>query len=114
MSSSAPPDRTLVYVVEWRQRAYHDLDDCLVVHIASSKERALAWCLANLDYEQQDSESPWLFAVTAEGLDDPHSYTELVAWVSWDGDIRTDDAAAPSYYLDASATKPASAPPAVD
>jgi hypothetical protein len=91
-------DYPKVYVVEWRQRAYVDLDDAVLVHVASSLEGAIAWSRANLTYEEQDPVRPWLFAITEEAVDDPDSQTALVAWVAWDGTITDDAEGAPAYY----------------
>ena len=88
-----------VFTVELRVRAYEDLDDCLDVHIASSLEKAVAWCQGNLDYHSKDDLQPWVFFICSDIVDSNRvTDTHVRGCVGWDGVFAT---RTPAYYLNA-------------
>ena len=87
-------ERREVWIVEHRQvwldcpggrgGYYYESVQC---HVASTEDKAVAWCRANLDMGEKDSRKPWWFAITRDVVDDP-SWLEAdnrLQFVYWDG-----------------------------
>ena len=89
-----PPPRSIVYVVEHRQHmsAYAGESALFsyraeLAFIASTLEKAVAWCRRNVDYAPHSMEKTWDFAVRKRELDTDLIGGGLVMVLDWDGEV---------------------------
>jgi len=63
----------IIWIIEFREYLYFgDLgdihhEDTVVVHVSSSREKAIEWCQKNLNYGAKGA--PWWFTIYREGID---------------------------------------------
>lgn len=79
---------TRVWLVELRKQVKsHKEMDCTVLHVASSRSKALAWAKWNLDVEAKDEGRRWWFAIYYETVDSDRPFVEAgdLFFVDWNG-----------------------------
>ena len=89
-----PSLQNIVFVVEHRQRISTYMGESALfsyraelAFIASTLEKAVAWCRKNIDYAPHSLERTWDFAIRKRELDTDLVGGGLVMVLDWDGEV---------------------------
>lgn len=79
----------IVWIVEHRIRdLLKDTEEIVVMHVASTQEKAVAWCRRNLDADEKRPDRPWWYSITSETVDADELIEENhLQFVLWDGTV---------------------------
>ena len=77
-----------VFIVEHRITSIHTRAmENVIMHVASTEAKAIAWCKANTNIEEKQDDKPWWFAISSEEVDVSDSECGDIMFLDWNGEF---------------------------